>query len=153
MQSLHFEIVIHAAVAKVYDSLLGLSHKATYEYWTSPFNPKSTYIGSWEKGSKIKFVATNAQGEQEGMIAQIKEHIPQRFVSIQHLGIIRNNQEITQGSEAAQWAGCFENYTLQENDGLTLVQVDLQTPEAWVPYMSKTFPLALARLKQWCEQP
>ena len=57
MNKLQFKVSINAAVTKVYDFMLGMNSKSTYEQWTSLFNPTSSYEGSWEKGSKILFVA------------------------------------------------------------------------------------------------
>lgn len=56
MQKLQFKKEINASAQKVYETMLGLKDKATYEYWTATFNPTSTYEGSWDKGSKILFV-------------------------------------------------------------------------------------------------
>jgi hypothetical protein len=53
MKKLQFNIKIKAPVNKVYDVMLGLTNKTTYEQWTALFNPTSTYEGSWTKGSKI----------------------------------------------------------------------------------------------------
>ena len=43
------------------------------------FDESSRYEGSWEKGSKIKFVGTNAKGEQEGMVGEILENKKQNL--------------------------------------------------------------------------
>ena len=52
MKKIQFTLEIKASVAKVFDYMLGLSDKSTYEQWTALFNPTSTYEGSWNKGSK-----------------------------------------------------------------------------------------------------
>ena len=56
MQKLQFKKEINASAQKVYETMLGLKNKATYEYWTAAFNPTSSYEGSWDTGSKILFV-------------------------------------------------------------------------------------------------
>lgn len=53
MKKLQFKININAPLSKVFDCMLGLSNKSTYEQWTAMFNPTSTYEGSWEKGCKF----------------------------------------------------------------------------------------------------
>lgn len=55
MEKLTFEKEINAPAQKVYETMLGLQGKSTYEYWTATFNPTSTYEGSWDKGSKNSF--------------------------------------------------------------------------------------------------
>ena len=152
MKKLHFKESIAAPATKVYEVMLGKSSKATYEQWTALFNPTSTYEGSWDKGSKILFLGVDDQGEKGGMVSRIAENIPNRFVSIQHYGLIKGDQEITAGPEVEKWANGFENYTFEENNGTTTVTVDLDTNEDFMDYMGEAFPKALAKLKELCEQ-
>ena len=50
-----YQVSIAASKEKCADVMLGLTDKSTYEAWTKVFNPTSTYDGSWDLGSKIKF--------------------------------------------------------------------------------------------------
>ena len=152
MKRLQFKVSINAPVTKVYDSMLGTSSKSTYEQWTALFNPTSTYEGSWEKGSKILFLGVDEKGEKGGMVSRIADNIPNRFVSIQHYGILKADKEITEGPEVEKWANGFENYTFGENNGATTVTVDLDTTEDFVDYMNQSYPKALAKLKEICEK-
>lgn len=151
MKKLQFKISIHAHVHKVYDLMLGMSNKSTYEQWTAMFNPTSTYEGSWEKGDKILFVGTDEKGEKGGMVSEIAENIPNQFVSIRHKGILTGGKEITEGPEVEQWSGALENYLFDENKGVTVVTVELDTTEDFVDYMNEHYPKALNKLKEICE--
>jgi hypothetical protein len=139
-------------VTKIYDLMLGINSKSSYEQWTSLFNPTSTYEGSWDKGNKILFVGVDEKGERGGMVSKIAENIPNRFVSIQHYGLLTADKEITEGPEVEKWANGFENYTFEENNGITTVTVDLDTTEDFVDFMNQTFPKALDKLKELCEK-
>jgi hypothetical protein len=152
MKKLQYKVSIKAHVTKVYDTMLGISNKATYEQWTALFNPTSTYEGSWNKGSKILFIGVDEKGEKGGMVSRIAENIPNRFVSIQHHGLLKAGKEITDGPEVEKWANGFENYTLEENNGTTSVTVDLDTSEDFSDYMNETYPKALDKLKELCEK-
>lgn len=79
-----YQVRVAAPKEKCADIMLGLSDISTYEQWTAVFNPTSTYDGSWEKGSKIKFVGTNENGTKSGMVAKIAANIPNEYVSIEH---------------------------------------------------------------------
>ena len=83
--------------------------------------------------------------------AKIVENIPNQFVSIQHYGLVKADKEITEGPDVEKWANGFENYTFEENNGITMVLVDLDTNEDFEDYMSQTFPRALDKLKEICE--
>src|SRR5690606_32733126 len=138
--------------AKVYDTMLGSNSKSTYEQWTSLFNPTSSYEGSWNKGSKILFIGVDEQGEKGGMVSRIAENIPNRFVSIQHYGLLTAGKEITEGPEVEKWANGLENYSYEENNGITTVTVDLDSNEDFVDYMNEKYPQALLKLKELCEK-
>jgi hypothetical protein len=152
MKKLQFKVSIHAPVSKVYDLMLGISNKFTYEQWTALFNPTSSYEGSWDKGSKMLFVGVDDKGEQGGMVSKIVENIPNQFVSIQHCGLLVGGKEITEGPEVEKWANGFENYTFEENNETTSITIDLDTTEDFVEYMNETYPAALNKLKEICEE-
>jgi len=139
-------------VARVFDFMLGTTHKSTYEQWTALFNPTSTYEGSWEKGSTILFIGVDEKGEKGGMVSRIADIIPNQFVSIQHYGLVTGNQEITEGPDVEKWANGYENYTFEQSNGATTVTVDLDTTEDFVEYMNENYPQALDKLKEICEK-
>ena len=151
MKTLQYSISIKAPASKVFDIMLGLSKKSTYEQWTFFFNPTSSYEGTWEKGSKILFVGVDEQGQKGGMVSRIAENIPNQFISIQHYGLISAGVEITEGPEVEKWANGFENYTFEEIGDSTSLTVDLDTTEEFVDYMNEHYPEALNKLKELCE--
>lgn len=152
MKKTKFNVSINAPANKVYDVMLGISNKSTYEQWTALFNPTSTYEGSWNKGSKMLFIGTDEKGEKGGMVSEIFDNIPNQFISIRHYGLVKANEEITEGPEVEKWANGFENYTFIENKGITSVVVDLDTTEDFLDYMNETYPKALDKLKKICEK-
>lgn len=152
MEKLQFKVSINAPVNKVYDFMLGATSKSTYEQWTSLFNPTSTFEGSWDKGSKILFIGVDEKGEKGGMVSKIVENIPNRFVSIQHYGLFKADAEITEGPEVEKWANGFENYIFEESNGTATVTVELDTTEEFLDYMNQTYPKALDKLKEICEE-
>lgn len=151
MKTLNYTIKINAPANKVYNIMLGLDDKKTYEDWTALFNPTSTYEGSWEKGSKMMFVGTDEQGNKGGMIAEIAENIPNKFISIRHYGILENDQEILDGPKVESWAGSLENYTFNETNGVTTITVEVDTNEEYMDYFDETWPKALDKLKELSE--
>lgn len=152
MKKLQFKVSINAPVSRIYDKMLGLSNRSTYEKWTSLFNPTSTYEGNWEKESKMLFIGVDENGEKGGMVSRIAENIPNRFVSIQHYGLLKAGKEITEGPDVETWANGFENYTFDENNGVVSVTIDLDFPEEFADYMNETYPKALDTLKDLCEK-
>ncbi|MES2837686.1 MAG: SRPBCC domain-containing protein [Bacteroidota bacterium] len=152
MQKLQFKKEINATAQKVYETMLGLKDKSTYQYWTAAFNPTSTFEGSWNKGSKILFVGTDENGKKGGMISEIVEHLPASFVSIRHYGFLDGDVEVTTGEQVEKWAGGHENYNFQENNGVTTVVVEMDSVDDYLDYFNSTYPNALNKLKEICEQ-
>ena len=132
--------------------MLGIGNIKTYEEWTAEFNPTSTYEGNWEKGSKILFVGTDKDGKRGGMVSEIADNIPFRFLSIRHYGILDGKKEITEGPEVEKWAGGLENYTFEENNGVTTVTVDVDVAEDHIDFFNETWPVALNKLKEIAEK-
>lgn len=147
---MHFEIVIQAAVPKVWEAMLT---QETYREWTSVFEPTSCYEGSWDKGSKIKFLSADGSG----MVSEIAENIPYTFISIKHLGVIKNGVEDTISDAVKQWTPAFENYTFTEKGLETLLVIDTEMPstpeaKAMKEMFDGMWPKALLKLKEICER-
>ncbi len=151
MKNIQYKIEIHAPAQKVYETMLGLKNKSTYDQWTFAFNPSSTYMGSWEKGSKMHFLAVDENGKRGGMISEIEENLPSKYVSIRHYGILDGETEITSGKQVDQWAGGHENYSFNENQGITTLIVEMDIVEEYLDYFNSTYPLALEKLKEISE--
>lgn len=152
MKKLQYTIDIKASAEKVYNTMLGLPKIETYQQWTAEFNPTSTYEGKWEKGAKMYFVGTDATGKRAGMVSEIAELIPGRFVSIRHYGMLDGDTEITEGELVEKWAGSLENYSFREDKGITTVIVEIDMAEDYQEYFNATWPKALNKLKELAEK-
>jgi hypothetical protein len=53
------------------------------------------------------------------MTAEIAENRPFEFVSIRHLGIIKDGVDDTESPASRAWTPAFENYTFTEKDVVT----------------------------------
>lgn len=149
-QKLHYSIKINAPKEKVWHAMLD---DEPYREWTEAFNKDSHYEGSWEKGSKIVFLGPDPEtGEEGGMISRIAENKPYEFISIEHLGIMKNGVEVTEGEEVEKWAPAFENYTFKETDGGTEVLVDIDIEDEYVKMFDEMWADALQRLKTIAER-
>ncbi|MDR7132057.1 uncharacterized protein YndB with AHSA1/START domain [Algoriphagus sp. 4150] len=146
LETLHFEIEIACPPVKVHELMLA---KETYKEWTHIFSPGSTFIGSWEEGSKIVFVG---EGENEGMHGWVEKNDPGRFVSIEHLGEWKDGKEVAPNEATLNWVGAHENYTFEETDKGTLLKVDLDSPEDFSQHFAGIWPKALDKLKEICER-
>lgn len=150
MEKIHFETFIDAPVEKVWDTMLGAE---TYGKWTAPFNPGGRFEGDWSEGSTIRFIGPDPEGgdEEGGMLARIAENRPHEFISIEHVGIIKNGVEDTESEEVKKWTPAFENYTFTSEDGGTKVEIDMDINEEYKEMFEEMWPKALAELKALAE--
>lgn len=146
---MHFEIRIKSSPENVYRTMTEMEG---YKSWTSVFNSTSHYEGSWEKGSRILFIGVDSEGKQGGMVSRIRENIPDKFISIEHLGIYKDGKEITDGPEVESWKGALENYRLTVQGNEVLLSVDIDADPDFREYFQSTWPGALAKLKEICEE-
>jgi hypothetical protein len=151
MKKLHFEIHISAPKEKVWNTML---EDATYRQWTSVFNPGGSYYeGDWSEGSKMLFLGPSQDGpEIGGMVAHIKENRKYEFISIQHLGMIKDGVEDTTSEEVKKWTPAFENYTFTDKDGGTELTIDVDVNEEYGDIFNGMWPKSLQILRELSEK-
>jgi hypothetical protein len=143
-QRLRFSIDIQAPPGRVYDNVVGL---AGYRQWTAAFMEGSTFEGSWDAGSRIRFLGPSG----DGMVSEIAENRRHEHISIRHLGMLNQGVEDTTSDAVRAWAPAFENYAFDATAQGTRFTVEQDMAPDWVDYMSGAWPKALALLKALCE--
>lgn len=148
MYRMHYSIFIDAPREKVWDAMLG---DDGYRTWTEAFGPGSHFIGDWSEGSKMLFLAPGEDGEM-GMVSRIRANRRHEFVSIEHLGIVKDGKEEYTGDEVQLWAGAIEEYRFREIDGSTEVLIDVDVDEKMKGMFETMWPKALQSLKSLAEK-
>lgn len=148
MQKLQKTIFINAPVEKVWKTML---EDTTYRQWTEAFGKGSYFVGSWEKGEEMRFLAPDEGGES-GMIAIVRENKPHEFVSLEHVGMIMKGVEDRDSEDVKKWTPAFENYTFVEKDGGTEVTVEMDINEEHKDMFEDMWPKALEKLKELSEK-
>ncbi len=120
----------------------------TYQLWTSVFAAGSYFEGSWEQGERIRFLGPGGSG----MTSAIAESRPHEFLSIQHLGFVKDGVEDTESAEVRSWAPAFENYHFSAVGAATELEVTMDVAPEWEEHMVDAWPEALAKLKALCEE-
>jgi hypothetical protein len=145
MKRIQFTTTINAPVPTVWHFMIGPD---SYKRWASAFAEGTYFEGSWEQGTKIKFLSPPSG---DGMVAEIAQNRKNEFISIRHLGLISNGVEDTTSESVRAWAPAYENYTfISVAEGTKLV-IDMEVFGDWEQYMNEAWPKALALLKQLSE--
>ncbi len=144
-----FTIIINAPQKRVWETMLD---DKTYRIWTEAFGQGCHYVGDWNKGSKILFLAPSENGMMSGMVSRIAESRPYEYVSIEHLGVVQDGNEDTSSEAVKGWAGAHENYTLTEKNGGTEVLVEIDTVDEYKQMFEEMWPRAVQKLKELAEK-
>ncbi|MBN8571144.1 MAG: SRPBCC domain-containing protein, partial [Ignavibacteria bacterium] len=96
---INFSVQINAPREKVWSVLFD---DATYREWTAAFHEGSYAETDWQEGSKALFLGP---GGKDGMVSTIARNIPNEFLSIKHLGTVKDGVEDTTSEEVQKWAG------------------------------------------------
>ncbi len=144
IKRIQFVETIEAPASRVWEVMLSSEH---YPRWTSPFGEGGRFEGSWDEGSKMRFLAPSG----DGMVAEIAENRPHEFLSIRHLGWVIKGVEDTNSESVRAWAPAYENYTFSSVPQGTRVIVDQDVTGEYEEFMKEAWPRALAMLKQLCE--
>ena len=120
MKRFQFSTLIQAPREVVWETVIG---PVTYRIWTAAFTEGSYFEGTWAKGERMRFLAPGGQG----MVSEIAESRPHEFISIKHLGEIKDGVEDTD------------------------LTADMDMAESFEEYMTGVWPKALSQLKALCE--
>lgn len=149
MEKLNFEVKINAPAQTVWATML---EDATYREWTSAFSENGSYYeGDWNQGSEIRFLGPDDDGSLGGLIATVEESRPHEFLSLRYLGQIVGGVDDRTSDAATAFIGAHENYSFTESDGVTLVEVELESEDDWADMLKDAWPGALAKLKELAE--
>lgn len=144
MEKIHLERTFEAPPEKVWELIVDPDQ---YREWTAAFSPGSEFIGSWEKGSKIRFVAADSSGTMNGMLSEIAESIWPEYISLRHLGLLVDGVEDTDSPMARKWTPAYENYRFRRTpEGGCVFEVDQDIPEDALDEFTESWEKALDRM-------
>ena len=146
MEKINFSTNINAPREKVWKVLWD---DASYRDWTSAFAEGSyAETDNWKEGTKVLFLSPGG----DGMVSKVASNKPNKFMSFEHLGVVKKGVEDTESESIKSWAGARENYTLTEENGKTKLLVDMDSTDEFKDYFLKTWPVALEKVKELSEK-
>ncbi|HZH95323.1 MAG TPA: SRPBCC domain-containing protein [Flavisolibacter sp.] len=145
MKKLNFSTNINASKEIVWQSLWD---GANYPTWTSVFSEGSHVItDGWKEGTKVLFL----DGKGCGMVSTVAANKVNQYMSFTHLGMVDDGKEDTSSEKVKEFAGATETYTLNEAGGVTSLTVEVDITDEHAEYFTKTFPVALEKVKSLSE--
>jgi uncharacterized protein YndB with AHSA1/START domain len=141
MKTIKLSTHINAGREKVWSVLW---NDATYREWTAVFHEGSHAVSDWKQGSEVLFLGPDG----DGMYSSIETMMEYDTMIFKHHG------EVKEGFKQPKsvWDGSRERYFLATEGNQTFLTVELDSDEAFEEYFSRTFPLALAKVKEISER-
>lgn len=142
METLAFNLDIAASAATVWNVLF---EKDSYEQWTKPFSPGSTYKGRFALGERVHFLSS----EPGGMYSDIEYCVPGELLVIRHLGVLSpEGEEVPPAQSGGAWSDARESYRLTPTSDGVRLDVSVDVEPAYVDFMRVTFTAALDIVKE-----
>ena len=143
---LQFSIDINAEKSKIWNALWD---ENSYRDWAGVFFEGSYAVTDhWKENSKVLFLVP----DKSGIYSLIETHIPNKIMSFKHIGNVVNGMEQPIDDDTKKWSGATETYTLSEGKHSNRLTVDIDILEEHLDFMKATFPKALERIKNNCNQ-
>jgi hypothetical protein len=143
MKTLKYKITIEASKEKLWNTLFT---DENYPKWVGVFCEGSYAKTDWKEGSTVEFLTPS----QEGMFSKIDQKKPCQLMVFKHLGMIKDGKRVFD-PDSKKWENALESYELIEKDGKMELLVSMDTTDEYIEYFNKTFPKALAKIKELAE--
>ncbi len=136
MNLLEFQTEINAAPEKVWETLFS---EETYPKWTSGHR----FEGNWEQGTIIKFF----DKENNGMYDEVLANIPNKEMTLKHLGWIYDGELSPQN-----WENLTVSYFLEPTENGTFLKSKVNTLDEFVDFYKSYFPSIFQKIKEISEK-
>lgn len=146
METLKYQTEINASAEKVWDVLW---NENTYSQWTHYFSPGSVMESDWQVGGKTLFLDAS---RKNGMISTIQKIEKPTVVIFKHSGEIINGIEDTESEKVKVWSGGLEAYFLEENNGKTVLKIEVDYDDSFKEMMEEGFKKGLEIIKELSEK-
>ena len=90
-------------------------------------------------------------GKVCGMVSHVNENKANEFVSVKHIGLYEEGQEVLKGEKVDPFSGALEEYTFEKTENGTRLKIHMDTIPEWEDYFLEAWPRALRNLKKLCE--
>ncbi len=103
-------------------------------------------VGEIKEGNKVQFISSISG---YGVTSLIETLVANEFVSFRQMADTKDSRAHARDKE---WTGGTESYSLETNDGLTTLTVDIDVPDGQEETFNVRFPKALGRIKFLAEK-
>lgn len=140
MKLLEYTIQINATPEKVWEVLFTQDN---YKKWASAMNEGTYFEGTWEEGTIMKFL----DPKNNGMYNLVEKNIPNKQLSMKHLGWILEGELTPQN-----WEDSTLDYILEPNENGTLLIGKVNSLDEFVDFFNSKYPKNFENIKNLAEE-
>jgi hypothetical protein len=141
MQRLQFSIEMRAPKERVWNTLW---EDKTFRDWANIVDEGMYMVGEIKEGNQVQFISSVSG---YGVTSLIEKLALNEFVSLRQMTDTKDG-----GQREREWAGGLENYSLAEDDGVTTLTIEVDTPPGQEETFGARLPKALERIKTLAEK-
>jgi uncharacterized protein YndB with AHSA1/START domain len=142
MKEMQFSIDIHANREKVWGVLW---RDETFRQWASLIDPDTYMVGDLVEGNTVQFISGDSG---YGVTSLVEKVTPCEYLLLRHSA---DTQDEGQRERDDQWTGGAEIYTLTENNDVTTLTIQFDSPGELVDIMNENYPKAMTKIKELAE--
>lgn len=139
MKILEFKTQISAPAEKVWKVLFTQHENRN---WPSAVNEGTYFEGTWEEGSVMRFL----DDENNGMYNSVEKNIPNKELTMKHLGWIYDGELSPQN-----WEDSTVTYLLESNENGTLLTGKINALDEFVDFFNSKYPSNFEKVKKLSE--
>jgi len=143
MQKQQFSIEITAPKERVWNTLL---ENKTFRDWGNIIDEGQYMVGEIKEGNEVQFISSVSG---YGVTSLVEKLIENEFVLFRQMA---DTKDSGQQEREKEWTGGAESYSLAENEGVTILKVDIDVPPGQEETFKDRFPKALERVKILAEK-
>jgi uncharacterized protein YndB with AHSA1/START domain len=142
MKEMQFSVDISASKEKVWDILW---RDETFRQWAGLIDPDTYMVGELIEGNTVQFISGDSG---YGVTSLVEKVTPCEYLLLRHSA---DTQDEGQRERDDQWTGGAEIYTLTENNDVTTLTIQFDSPAELVDIMNENYPKAMTKIKELAE--
>ena len=118
----------------------------TFRDWGNIIDEGQYMVGEIKEGNEVQFISSVSG---YGVTSLVEKLIENEFVLFRQMA---DTKDSGQQEREKEWTGGAESYSLAENEGVTILKVDIDVPPGQEETFKDRFPKALERVKILAEK-
>lgn len=124
-----------------------LTNEQMSAIWNGVSMPGSYMEGEWKQGGVVRYL----DGQGYGLQGIVTHFEPEKCLRIDYEVSIENGEARKDSEETKKWQGSYDEWNLTEQDGVTTLTLESESPQEYYDTFMNMWDLALTKIKELAE--